>query len=130
ACVPTTDGKAPKSLDIDKLAINISSAPKDTAFVFNCQMSRGMTTTGTTMGHQVVTEGRVDPVSKGRTRVDASHAFGINDILLLWKITRFFENGLECREALDAVIDRCSALQNIRQVVLRYQKLFNQQHTE
>ncbi|GKB85212.1 paladin isoform X1 [Tanacetum coccineum] len=53
ACVPTTDGKALKSLDIDKLAINISSAPKDTAF-------------SQTMGHQVVTEDGVDPVSKGR----------------------------------------------------------------
>ncbi|GJX56951.1 paladin isoform X2 [Tanacetum coccineum] len=45
-----------------------------------------------TMGHQVVTEGGVDPVSKGRTRVDASHAFGINDILLLWKTTRLPES--------------------------------------
>ena len=62
------------------------------------------------------------PVSNGRTRVDASHTFGINDI-------RQLSNGLECREALDAVIDRCSALQNIRQAVLGYQKLFNQQHT-
>lgn len=69
-------------------------------------------------------------VPKSRTRVDSSHAFGINDILLLWKITRFFDNGVECREALDAVIDRCSALQNIRQAVLQYRKLFNQQHVE
>nr|GEX09018.1 paladin isoform X1 [Tanacetum cinerariifolium] len=159
ARVPTTDGKAPKSSDFDKLALNISSAPKDTAFVFNCQMGRGRTTTGTVIacllklridhgrpirvllddvacgaesdnGSSSGDESGADPVSKGRTRVDASHAFGINDILLLWKITRFFENGVECREALDAVIDRCSALQNIRQAVLRYRKLFNQQHTE
>ncbi|GJX25810.1 paladin isoform X1 [Tanacetum coccineum] len=47
ACVPTTDGKALKSSDIDKFAINISSAPMDTAFVFNCQMGRGRTTTDT-----------------------------------------------------------------------------------
>ena len=59
-----------------------------------------------------------------------SHAFGINDILLLWKITAFFDNGVECREALDAIIDRCSALQNIRQAVLEYRKVFNQQHVE
>lgn len=58
------------------------------------------------------------------------HAFGIDDILLLWKITRLFDNGLECREALDAVIDRCSALQNIRQAVLQYRKVVNQQHVE
>jgi len=59
-----------------------------------------------------------------------NRVFGINDILLLWKITTLFDNGAECREALDAVIDRCSALQNIRQAVLQYRKVFNQQHVE
>lgn len=38
ARVPITDGKAPKSSDFDTLAVNIASAPKDTAFVFNCQV--------------------------------------------------------------------------------------------
>lgn len=56
--------------------------------------------------------------------------FGINDILLLWKITNIFDNGVQCREALDAIIDRCSALQNIRQAVLQYRKVFNQQNVE
>lgn len=59
-----------------------------------------------------------------------SCAFGMNDILLLWKITRLFDNGVDAREALDAIIDRCSALQNIRQAVLQYRKVFNQQHVE
>lgn len=67
---------------------------------------------------------------KGRPGKDTSYSFGINDILLLWKITRLFDNGVECREVLDAVIDRCSALQNIRQAVLQYRNLFNQQHIE
>lgn len=58
------------------------------------------------------------------------HTFGINDILLLRKITRLFDNGIECREVLDAVINRCSALQNIRQAVLHYRKKINQQHVE
>ncbi|KAK4776289.1 hypothetical protein SAY86_004977 [Trapa natans] len=57
-------------------------------------------------------------------------AFGINGLLLLWKITNIFENGVQCREVLDAIIDRCSALQNIRQAVLQYRKVFNQQHVE
>ncbi|KAI3732551.1 hypothetical protein L1987_63757 [Smallanthus sonchifolius] len=159
ARVPITDGKAPKSSDFDTLALNISSASKDTVFVFNCQMGRGRTTTGTVIACLVklrIDNGRPirillddmacggesdngtssgdesgpDFVSKSRTQANATHAFGINDILLLWKITSFFDNGVECREALDAVIDRCSALQNIRQAVLRYRKLFNQQHVE
>uniref|UniRef100_A0A5B7CA18 Paladin n=1 Tax=Davidia involucrata TaxID=16924 RepID=A0A5B7CA18_DAVIN len=164
ARVPITDGKAPKSSDFDTLAINIASASKDTAFIFNCQMGRGRTTTGTViacllklridygrpirilfddMSHEEVdggtssgdeTGGHCTPsatsIVKGRPGKEPGRPFGINDILLLWKITQLFDNGVECREALDAIIDRCSALQNIRQAVLQYRKVFNQQHVE
>lgn len=164
ARVPITDGKAPKSSDFDTLAINISSAAKDTAFVFNCQMGRGRTTTGTViaclvklridygrpikiLGDDVTHEesdggsssgdeagSYVTPLTSNtlQRKIDEkqNRVFGINDILLLWKITTLFDNGVECREALDAIIDRCSALQNIRQAVLRYRKVFNQQHVE
>ncbi|KAF1002509.1 uncharacterized protein LOC141701120 [Apium graveolens] len=164
ARVPITDGKAPRSSDFDTLAMNIASACKNTAFVFNCQMGCGRTTTGTVIA--CLLKLRIDygrpirmppddfsfkeadgdlssgeeagdhfheslstPV-KGWPEKEASHTFGINDILLLWKITTLFENGVECREALDAIIDRCSALQNIRQAVLQYRKIFNQQQNE
>ncbi|KAL6515757.1 hypothetical protein OROHE_018447 [Orobanche hederae] len=62
---------------------------------------------------------------KIRSRKDWGHSFGINDILLLWKITKLFENGVECRVALDSIVDWCSALQNIRQAVLQFRQLFN-----
>ncbi|GKU98379.1 hypothetical protein SLEP1_g11390 [Rubroshorea leprosula] len=164
ARVPITDGKAPKSSDFDTLALNITSASKDAAFVFNCQMGQGRTTTGTVIaclvklridygrpikilgddvrhkeldgsssggeenGSNVTTPTSI--VEKEGTENEQGHAFGIDDILLLWKITRLFDNGVECREALDAIIDRCSALQNIRQAVLDYRKVFNQQDAE
>lgn len=163
ARVPITDGKAPKSSDFDTLAKNVASASKDTAYVFNCQMGRGRTTTGTVIACLLKLRieygkpirilrdefvGEVDGCSScGEENMDdlavssssiidqatarkPPRTFGINDILLLWKITRLFDNGVECREALDAVIDRCSALQNIRDAVLRYRELFNQQHVE
>lgn len=112
------------------------------------QMGRGRTTTGTVIAcllklrieygrpirllHDNMSHEDMDGnTSSGEeTTKEESHAFGMNDILLLWKITRLFDNGVECREALDAIIDRCSALQNIRQAVLHYRKLFNQQHVE
>ncbi|KAL6500192.1 hypothetical protein OROHE_025558 [Orobanche hederae] len=162
ARVPITDGKAPKGSDFDTLSKNIVSASKDTAFIFNCQMGIGRTTTGTVIACLLklrIDHGRpirafVDDSSqtelrshsaykredhiststpspdKIRTGKDWGHSFGINDILLLWKITRLFENGVECRVALDSIIDRCSALQNIRQAVLQYRQLFNRQHVE
>ncbi|CAN8267845.1 unnamed protein product [Cochlearia groenlandica] len=165
ARVPITDGKAPKSSDFDTLTSNIASASEDAAFVFNCQMGRGRTTTGTVIAclvklrinygrpvkvlYDVLTHEIVDEdsssggeesggnnsetrtrISGRRTEEEQGHSFGMDDILLLWKITRLFDNGVESREALDAVIDRCSALQNIREAVLQYRKVFNQQHVE
>lgn len=164
ARVPITDGKAPKSSDFDTLVMNIVSASKDTAFVFNCQMGIGRTTTGTViacllklridygrpvkilvdgtshkeLGCSIPSDDECEDhfsvsnsvLAKSRSGKDSSREFGINDILLLWKITRLFDKGVECREALDAIIDRCSALQNIRQAVLQYKKLFNQQQVE
>ncbi|KAJ6803183.1 paladin [Iris pallida] len=164
ARVPITDGKAPKSSDFDTIALNITSSPKDTAYVFNCQMGRGRTTAGTVIacllklriahgrpiriqlddGYNEVLDncsssgeeaiGDSDPsisddIKPGKEK-EPHHIFGINDILLLRKITRLFDNGVECREVLDAIIDRCSALQNIRQAVLHYRRVFNQQHIE
>ncbi|KAG6704370.1 hypothetical protein I3843_07G126100 [Carya illinoinensis] len=164
ARVPITDGKAPKSSDFDTLAVNIASATKDTAFVFNCQMGRGRTTTGTViacllklridygrplkiphddMNHKEENGGTssgeetggsvavsTTRTTKVRSEKEQGQVFGINDIFLLWKITRLFDNGVECREVLDAIIDRCSALLNIRQAVLNYWNVFNQQDIE
>lgn len=86
---------------------------------------------GTSSGEDSESNAAVSPSTLPKIKQkNQSRAFGINDILLLWKITRLFDNGMECREALDAIIDRCSALQNIRQAVLEYRKLFNQQLVE
>ncbi|KAG0479706.1 hypothetical protein HPP92_010564 [Vanilla planifolia] len=157
ARVPITDGKAPQSSDFDFIAANVACAPKDTAFVFNCQMGRGRTTTGTVIACLLklrIDNGRpikmqLEDVSYGESDGNSSmddvglgdnaysvpyaskstcgeeihRAFGIDDILLLRKITRLFDNGVDCRKVLDAVIDRCSALQNIRQAVLQYRKV-------
>ncbi|MQL95031.1 hypothetical protein Taro_027696 [Colocasia esculenta] len=159
ARVPITDGKAPKSSDFDTIASNIASASKDTAFVFNCQMGRGRTTTGTVIAcllklridhgrpiriwSQGEFQEKLDPGSSSGEEAlgdnvasefpgdeKINRTFGIDDIPFIRKITRLFDNGIECREVLDAVIDRCSALQNIRQAVLQYRRVFNQQHVE
>lgn len=86
---------------------------------------------GSSSGEENGGNGAASTSSISKVRSEGKgRAFGIDDILLLWKITRLFDNGVKCREALDAIIDRCSALQNIRQAVLHYRKVFNQQHVE
>lgn len=165
ARVPITDGKAPKSSDFDTIAMNVAAACKDAALVFNCQMGRGRTTTGTVIAcllrlridhgrpigmpaiennHEDITDadyssgeetidhnGHLNSDAwKSHTLIELHSRFDINDILLLRKITRLFDNGIECRQILDTVIDKCSALQNIRQAVLQYTKVINQQNME
>lgn len=165
ARVPITDGKAPKSSDFDTIAMNVAAACKDAALVFNCQIGRGRTTTGTVIAcllrlridhgrpigmpaiennHEDITDadyssgeetidhnGHLNSDAwKSHTLIELHSRFDINDILLLRKITRLFDNGIECRQILDTVIDKCSALQNIRQAVLQYTKVINQQNME
>ena len=48
--VPITDEKAPKDDDFEALIKRCWSPPKGAALVFNCQMGRGRTTTGTVIG--------------------------------------------------------------------------------
>uniref|UniRef100_A0ACD5X255 Uncharacterized protein n=1 Tax=Avena sativa TaxID=4498 RepID=A0ACD5X255_AVESA len=165
ARVPITDGKAPKSSDFDTVAMNVATACEDSALVFNCQMGRGRTTTGTVIacllrlridhgrpiGMPAIRNNHEDTTDADywsgeetidhnghlnsdswipHTLADLHSRFDINDILLLRKITRLFDNGIECRQILDTVIDKCSALQNIRQAVLQYTKVINQQNME
>lgn len=56
--------------------------------------------------------------------------FVMDDIPIVRKITRLLDTGAECREALDAVIDHCAAMQNLRQAVLHYRRAFNDQKLE
>lgn len=165
ARVPITDGKAPRSSDFGTLAAKIASAARNTALVFNCQMGRGRTTTGTVIACLVKLRcefGRplrlhTDLPEASDTETDSSsgdeagngstdtvikmHAtplecqnshtkFVMDDIPCIRKITRLLENGGECRATLDAVIDCCAAMQNLRQAIVHYRKVFNQQNFE
>ena len=57
-------------------------------------------------------------------------SFVMDDIPLVRKITRILENGVANRETLDAIIDRCAGMQNLRQAILHYRKVFNNQTLE
>lgn len=161
ARVPITDGKAPKSSDFGALASRIATAPRDTVFVFNCQMGRGRTTTGMVIACLVLLRcengllkacclpsDRVELESGSSSGEDVNSdmhvgspanriedqnciaGFVMDDIPIVRKITRLLDNGAECREALDAVIDYCAAMQNLRQAVLHYRRAFNDQKLE
>lgn len=165
ARVPITDGKAPRSSDFGTIAARIASAAAKTAFVFNCQMGRGRTTTGTVIACLVklrcdfgrpltlqaypreTSDGDSDSSSgdeagteigsginlTGSTTIDRQNSlsgFVMDDIPLIRRITRLLENGAESRAILDGVVDRCAMMQNLRQAILQYKKVFNNQNLE
>ena len=67
----------------------------------------------------------------GNAEGDAGEdAFSLDDIAVVRKITRLLEHGAGSRDVLDAVIDRCAAMQNIREAILRYRRAFNHQEDD
>src|SRR6266498_241010 len=57
---------------------------------------------GYSRGVETTNHGHLNSESwKSRTLTKLHSGFGINDILLLRKITRLFDNGIECRQTLD-----------------------------
>eukprot|EP00963_Diacronema_lutheri_P007046 scaffold625_cov324-Pavlova_lutheri.AAC.80 len=125
--VPITDEKAPVERDIDTLTRRASQFSNDSCFVFNCQMGRGRTTTGMVIAclvqaREMRDAGMVLPfhatsVAEVRTEMEALKAgeFGVVRSLL-----RVLDSGNEGKLMLDAVIDACDAMQNLRESILNY----------
>lgn len=55
--------------------------------------------------------------------------FDLEDVVAVRRITRLLPLGEPSRKVLDAVIDLCAVMQNIREAVLRYRQTFNLQVT-
>lgn len=125
--VPITDEKAPVERDIDTLTRRASQFSRDACFVFNCQMGRGRTTTGMVIACLVQAREMRDAgmelpfhtmsVAEVRTEMEALKAgeFGVVRSLL-----RVLDSGNEGKLMLDAVIDACDAMQNLRESILNY----------
>lgn len=88
------------------------------------------TDSGSSSGEEVNGDMQVGSPANRVARQGSVAGFVMDDIPIVRKITRLLENGAECREALDAVIDHCAAMQNLRQAVLHYRRAFNQQNLE
>uniref|UniRef100_A0A7S3QUH6 Tyrosine specific protein phosphatases domain-containing protein n=1 Tax=Dunaliella tertiolecta TaxID=3047 RepID=A0A7S3QUH6_DUNTE len=142
--VPVTDEKAPKDNDFEELIQRLWAVPDDAGVVFNCQMGRGRTTTGMIiasllylrkMGAYPLTKGMVlgDPVPEWFRAMAKSRPappkedqeqlkagmYGVVRSLL-----RALEKGPEAKMILDAVIDACAGMQNLREGIYSYRLRF------
>lgn len=122
---PVTDERAPKTRDCGEIAGRIAASPPHCAFVFNCQMGRGRTTTGMVVA--VLVRLRLAPPPAGALPPpppqhpppdceDDGLAGG--DYAVIRSLLRVVEGGRAAKGAADAAIDRCAAMQNLRLAVL------------
>ncbi|KAG0479712.1 hypothetical protein HPP92_010570 [Vanilla planifolia] len=132
--VPITDEKSPKERDFDDLMYRISQTDRDTEYVFNCQMGRGRTTTGMVIATLVYLNRIGASGIQGRfnwkifsTGVDitdnmpnSEEAARRGDYAVIRSLIRVLEGGVEGKRQVDKVIDKCDAMQNLREAISNY----------
>ncbi|KAL6757552.1 inositol hexakisphosphate-domain-containing protein [Haematococcus lacustris] len=157
--VPITDEKAPKDEDFEELIHRLWAIPEDAGIIFNCQMGRGRTTTGMVIAALLWLR-RMEsfPVKKGKPETRASvpawfrqaagplAARGVSPLAAkegtlegrlkagnygaVRSLLRALEKGNEAKVVLDAVIDACGAMQNLREGIASYRARFAKEARE
>lgn len=149
--VPITDEKAPKDRDFELLIHRIWSVPEGAAIIFNCQMGRGRTTTGTIiasvlllrkMGAYPVANPSQIPENIPawfKRAMEDPRAFALDpgsDKLkkgmygVIRSLLRVLERGIEGKAILDAVIDAASGMQNLREAMAGYRTRYMAEQRE
>ena len=109
--VPVTDEQAPLATTIDDL-VRITFANYQDDFVFNCQIGRGRTTTGSkeseaVMGQHASQDGNQKMLLEG-------YYSCVTELIGMMK------SGSKAKRKLDYIIDLSSDMQNIREVIYHY----------
>lgn len=142
--VPVTDEKAPKDRDFELLIQRCWEPPPGAALVFNCQMGRGRTTTGMIIASLLHLRKHVAPFRLpvaaplgglpdwflGEANVVSPRKAGLSVLeetelkagkfAVIRSLLRALEGGATSKELLDAVIDACAAMQNLREAIASY----------
>eukprot|EP00899_Mesostigma_viride_P028287 jgi/Mesvir1/8643/Mv02588-RA.1 len=129
--VPVTDEKAPKERDFDALVDRLRDRDPHMPLVFNCQMGRGRTTTAMIIACLILLKKNPDEAKQwlleAGSETDAHNTVaGPDDALrrgeytVIRSLLRVLEGAAESRRIVDITIDRCAAMQNIREAILQY----------
>ncbi|KAH9256842.1 hypothetical protein BASA81_004955 [Batrachochytrium salamandrivorans] len=133
--IPITDEQSPKPTALDAILTIVSEASNTSHLVFNCQMGRGRTTTGLVvacaarlrkmgLSRRFPKVVREKITRRFRSRVRTQQPLGgeaqaeLNgDFAAITAQVRLLDNGLEAKQVMDALIDVCDAMQNLREAV-------------
>lgn len=124
--IPVTDEHTLQEKDFDAIHALLAHAPKGAALIFNCQMGRGRATTGMALGtmlwrllehREVYSNSVLSPSLAVGTGMQFSAVVELS--LLVGGTT----SGRQCVAAVDACVELCADMQNIRDaVVVRREK--------
>jgi len=136
--IPITDEQSPKPTAFDAIVDIVASYKQTSHIVFNCQMGRGRTTSGLVVACATrlrkigalrrfasVVDEQIAPKRKFRSKIRANTGDISPDVakelrgdyLAILAQIRLMDDGLEAKRAMDALIDVCDAMQNLREAI-------------
>ena len=109
--VPITAEAPPEEKDFDQvMKIVCKAGLNKTAFVMNCQIGMGRSTTGTVISSLVL------KWLKNESKPSSTHTVNPNMVhyQVIHSLLRVIKDGLECKRIVDETIDKCAINVNIR----------------
>ena len=115
--IPIADEAAPEEKDFDQLISAIRSAPQDAAFVFNCQMGRGRTTTGMVCACIMMraSSGKLAAPAKAREGTDPRI---VGDFRCVRELVAMLDRGKEAKALADACCKACAHAQHLVEAIM------------
>ena len=115
--IPIADEAAPEEKDFDQLIFAVRSAPQDSAFVFNCQMGRGRTTTGMVCACIMMraSSGKLAAPAVAREGTDPRI---VGDFRCIRELVNMLERGKEAKALADACCKACAHAQHLVEAIM------------
>ncbi|KAF7682528.1 Paladin [Astathelohania contejeani] len=110
--IPMTDEKAPIPVIVDELYKTIEFIKKPSAFIFNCQMGKGRTTTAMVIAYLILSKEDYENV-ENLTFVPPKYKI----IEKLLQIIPFPEKS---KKVIDFIIDKLDHMENLREIIDKY----------
>jgi len=125
--VPVTDENSPEAVDVEDFVEILQHCAEDddpdgTAFVFNCQMGRGRTTTAMILAAMLLTGSEMEmPIEGSSERKALPRGAEAAVEYLCQVLDEELQGGpksTQIRAYVDSIVDKCGAMQNLRDDII------------
>ncbi|RLN44102.1 hypothetical protein BBJ29_003775 [Phytophthora kernoviae] len=124
--IPIERENAPEHSDVEMLMRLIdATGGDDTAFVFNCQMGKRRATTAMVIGRLIIQRHTLNLENLPTPAEDNESQGKFGNFAVIRELQERLENGKEAKRWVDATIDACASICNIRTIIHEYHDLSN-----